>query len=232
MADTQRFNKTVDSRADRPTGPSTELRKLIQQDGPVALDEVLCTGELYKRPCRAADYQKQCEVLLALVEALARSPRNILQVLADTMLDLFQSHSAGVSFVTGDGKWFYWPAIAGAWRPHIGGGTPRDFGPCGDVLDRNEPLLFKQFQLRYEYFKAVSPVIHEALLVPFYVDGKAVGTAWTVMHDDLPKGRKYDLEDLRLLKDLAGFASAAYQASGWVEKYSRLVPKIGRTSKA
>src|SRR5260370_28340034 len=33
-----------------------------------------------------------------------------------------------------------WAAIAGAWQPHIGGGTPRDFGPCGDVLDRNDKI--------------------------------------------------------------------------------------------
>ena len=47
--------------------------------------------------------------------------------------------------------------IAGVWKPHIGGGTPRDFGPCGDVLDQNRPLLFRHLERRYTYFQAVTP---------------------------------------------------------------------------
>src|SRR5262249_45374996 len=92
---------------------------------------------------------------------------------------------------------FYWPAIAGAWQPHLGGGTPRDFGPCGDVLDRNAPLLF------------TVPLAEEGLLVPIYVRGKAVGTLWAIAHDHR---RQFDSEDLRQLESFARFASAAYQA--------------------
>jgi hypothetical protein len=55
------------------------------------------------------------------------------------------------------------------WKPHIGGGTPRDFGPCGDVLDRNMPLMFSHVERRYNYFLPVTPAIEECLLVPFYV---------------------------------------------------------------
>jgi len=36
------------------------------------------------------------------------------------------------------------------------------------------------------------PLVEEALLVPFYVRGKAVGTIWAVSHD--PQ-RKFDAED-------------------------------------
>jgi FixJ family two-component response regulator len=74
-----------------------------------------------------------------LVSALADSPATILQTLAETILDITQCESAGLSLLTSDGKTpdvcgerFYWPAIAGAWNPHLGGGTPRNFGPCGD----------------------------------------------------------------------------------------------------
>ncbi len=111
--------------------------------------------------------------------------------------------------LTEDEKGFHWPAIAGVWKPHIGGGTPRDFGPCGDVLDRNWPLLFKHFERRYPYFLPVTPPVEECLLVPFYVEGKAVGTIWAIAHDDR---RKFDAEDLRQLESLGRFASAAYQA--------------------
>ena len=87
-------------------------------------------------------------------------------------------------------------------------GAPRDFGPSGEVLDRDMPLLFTHWERRYQYLAAVTPPAEEGLLVPFHVDGKAVGTIWAVVHDG---ERKFDAEDLRLLQSLARFASAAYQ---------------------
>jgi signal transduction histidine kinase/ActR/RegA family two-component response regulator len=156
---------------------------------------------------------------VSLTQALADSPRTILQTLADTILEVFGSESAGVSLVTADETRFYWPAIAGVWKPHIGGGTPRDFGPCGDVLDRSSPLLFTHFERRYPYFLPVTPLVHECLLVPFYVEGKAVGTIWAITHD--PQARPFDHEDLRLLISLGRFASSAYWAVESLERLER-----------
>jgi PAS domain S-box-containing protein len=175
------------------------------------LESILRTEELHRRPWRPSDYGKENRALVALAIALADSPHTVLQTLAETILDVAQCDSAGVSLLTKDdgGKRFYWPAIAGAWQPHIGGGTPRDFGPCGDVLDRNIPLLFRHFEWRYTYFLPVTPLVEECLLVPFYVGGKAVGTIWAIAHNDR---RKFDAEGLRLLESLGRFASAAYQA--------------------
>ena len=65
----------------------------------------------------------------------------------------------------------------------------------------------RQVQRRYTYFEPVKPPVEEALLVPFYVQGKAVGTIWAVAHND----RKFDAEDERLMKSLGKFASSAYQ---------------------
>jgi signal transduction histidine kinase len=176
----------------------------------VSLESILCTEELQRRPSRAPDYQKENVALLALSKALADSPRTVLQTLADTILEVCRSGSAGISLLTTDdgGKRFFWPAISGMWKAHIGGGTPRDFGPCGDVLDRNTPLLFHNLERRYTYFRPVTPAVEEALLVPFYVEGKAVGTIWAVAHD--PQ-RKFDAEDERLMLSLGKFASSAYQ---------------------
>jgi PAS domain S-box-containing protein len=143
---------------------------------------------------------------------LADAPRTILQALADTILELLECGSAGVSLVTEDGKRFYWPAIAGVWMAHIGEGTPRDFGPCGDVLDRDCPLMFRHPERRYTYFLPVKPTVEECLLAPLYVEGKAVGTIWAIVHDNMPEARRFDNEDLRMLVSMATFASAAYQA--------------------
>ena len=114
-----------------------------------------------------------------------------------------------------EGERFYWPAICGMWGPHVGGGTPRNFGPCGDVLDQNRTLLFTHFERRYPYLMPVSPAAEECLLVPFYVDGKAVGTIWGIMHTDR---RKFDAEDDRVMASLEKFASSAYRAWMHIEE--------------
>jgi PAS domain S-box-containing protein len=181
-----------------------------------SLESILCTEELQRRSSRPPDYEKENRALVALMAALADSPSSIFQTLAETILDITQCDSAGLSLLTRDGrtpdgcgKRFYWPAIAGMWNPHVGGGTPRNFGPCGDVLDQNRTLLFRHFERRYPYLVPVSPAAEECLLVPFYVAGEAVGTIWGIMHDDR---RKFDAEDDRVMASLGKFASSAYQA--------------------
>ena len=180
-------------------------------DSLLPLESVLCTGELNRRPRRPPDYETESRALGALVQALAESPRTILQRIAEIMLETFRADSAGVSLLTKDdgGKRFYWAAIAGVWKPHIGGGTPREFGPCGDALDRNAPLLFTHFERRYTYLQPVTPPVEECLMVPFYVEGKAVGTIWVIAHD---VRRQFDAEDRRQLVSLGRIASSAYQA--------------------
>ena len=173
-----------------------------------SLESILCTEELRRRPWRAPDYKNENAALVALSRALADSPGTILQTLAETILDVTRSDSSGVSLLREDGKGFYWPAIAGMWKPHVGGGAPRNFSPSGDVLDRDTPLLFRHMEWRYTYFQSVTPPAVESLLVPFHVEGKAVGTIWAIMHDE---SRKFDAEDERLMETLGQFVSLAYQ---------------------
>src|SRR5215471_1203229 len=183
-------------------------------DGAVSLESILRTEELHRRPWRPPDHGKENRALVALVSALADSPHTILQTLAEKVVEVLQADSAGLSLLTKDEKRFYWAAIAGAWQQHIGGGTPRDFGPCGDVLDRNVAMLFTHWERRYPYLSGAMPLAEEGLLVPFYVNGKAVGTIWTIAHRN---DRKFDTEDLRLLESMGRFASAAYQTVQSIE---------------
>ena len=191
-----------------------------------SLESILCTEELQSRKSRPPDFARENRALVALVSALADSPQTIFQTLAETILDITQSDSAGLSLLTRDGKTpdgcgnrFYWPAIAGMWNPHVGGGTPRHFGPCGDVLDQNRTLLFRHFERRYPYLTPVIPAAEECLLVPFYVAGKAVGTIWGIMHSDR---REFDAEDDRIMASLGKFASSAYQALTHIEEDLKL----------
>jgi PAS domain S-box-containing protein len=199
-----RYPLEPDGEPPAPAVPSVE-----RHDCTVPLEAILRTHELDDRPTRPPDYEIETRALTALVRALAESPRTILQTLADTVLEVLRAGSSGLSLLTDTGEQFYWAAIAGAWRPHLGGGTPRDFGPCGDVLDCNAPMLFTHWEQRYPYLTTATPLAEEGLLVPFRVGGQTVGTIWAISHD--PQHR-FDREDLRLLESLGRFASVAYQA--------------------
>src|SRR5215471_6631574 len=88
-------------------------------DGLVPLKSILCTEELNRRPTRPRDYETENRALVSLAQALAESPRTILQTLADKILEVFQAGSAGLSLLTKEdgGKRFYWPAIAVCGNP-------------------------------------------------------------------------------------------------------------------
>jgi len=191
-----------------------------------SLESILCTQELRNRPSRSPDYETENRALVALASALADSPRTILQTLADKVFEVLHADSAGLSLLTEDEKRFYWAAVAGAWRLRIGAEAPRNFGPCGDVLDHNVPMLFNHWERRYPYLSSAMPLADEGLLVPFYVNGKAVGTIWAVAHDNR---RKFDAEDLRLLERMSRFASAAYQT---VESLENLKLQMSAREKA
>lgn len=220
------MTESLEARSDAPIESSIPV-------GAVSLEAILCTEELHRRPSRPPGHEEENRALVKLVSALADSPSTILQTLAETILHVTQCDSAGLSLLTTDGqtpdvcgKRFYWPAIAGMWNTHVGGGTPRNFGPCGDVLDQNRTLLFKHFERRYPYLLPVIPAAEECLLVPFYVAGKAVGTIWAIMHTDR---RKFDVEDDRVMGSLGKFASSAYQALASIDE---LRFQIGEREKA
>jgi signal transduction histidine kinase/ActR/RegA family two-component response regulator len=173
------------------------------------LESILLTDQLHQRPSRASDYKAENDALVSLTQSLADSPQAILQKLVDKVLEITGAGSAGLSMLTEDGERFEWVAIAGRWSPHLGGGTPRDFGPCGDVLDRNAPMLFTRWERRYPYLAEATPLAEEGLLVPFRIDDRPAGTIWAINHDS---DDRFDAEDLRLLESMGRFAAAAYQA--------------------
>ena len=172
------------------------------------LESVIVTAELNHRPFRTPDFQAENAIIVSLVEEMAKSPEDIFQKLVEAVLELCDAQSAGISLLDKGNKKFFWPAIAGKWKPYIGGGTPRDFGPCGTVLDRNATLLFSHPERHFNYLAEASPAIEEGLLALFYINGKAVGTIWAIAHD---AEHQFDVEDARALESLSKFTSAAYK---------------------
>src|SRR5688572_8441645 len=65
--------------------------------GRVALEALSCAEELNRRPRRPPDHARESRALTELVLALAESPGTIPQTLADTILDVLEAGSAGVS---------------------------------------------------------------------------------------------------------------------------------------
>jgi len=152
----------------------------------VSLESVLCTEQLEQRPSRPPDYQAENQALLALVQELKHTPRNVLQRLVDIALELCRAHSSGISLLEKGppgqlspmGDHFRWHAVAGQWAPLIWDTTTRrDYGPCGTVLDRNCTLLFANAHRYYRQFAGVQPLLVEGLLVPLERsrDGLGIG---------------------------------------------------------
>src|SRR6476646_3184999 len=111
---------------------------------------------------RPADHAGENRILIALAREMNSSSCDILKTLAETALTLCHAHSAGVSLLSEDRTKFYWPAVAGEWASHAGAGTPRDFGPCGTVLDQNAPLVFSHPENDFPYLATVRPGVEEA----------------------------------------------------------------------
>ena len=172
------------------------------------LESVIATGELKQRQTRSADRNAEQEAELELTLELAKSPHDFFQKLVDMVLRLTPANSAGISLLDEAKGRFIWPAVAGGLSPYLWGGTPSNFGPCGTVLDRNEPVLFLHPERHFTYLEPIRPPLEEVLLIPFHVEGKAVGTIWAVIHN--PE-RKFQSEDRRLLENLSSFAATAYK---------------------
>lgn len=184
------------------------MYSLISESG--SLGSVLITDQLQTRAARKADDRALNQTLVKLAQTLANRPDAILQTLVDEALKLCGAQSAGVSILTEiDGTTqFQWKAVAGAYAPLIWGTLPRDFSPCGTVLDTDAPQLMQHPERYFTYLTSVTPVCAEVLLIPFHIDGKPVGTVWAVGHQD---GFEFDAGDKETLTCLSEFAAAAYK---------------------
>lgn len=198
------------------TGAPVSMPRPVSSD----LESVIATDELEQRSNRQSNREAETEAELELTRELAKSPLDFFQKLVDTVLKLSRAESAGISLLDEKNGRFVWPAVAGGLVPYVGGGTPRNFGPCGTVLDRNKPVLFQHPERHFGYLEPISPGLEEVLLIPFHVGGKPVGTVWAVIHTP---GRQFQMEDRRLLQNLSAFASTAFKVLAGVGALSPLL---------
>ena len=210
---------------------TTTSRSGVQDDERgCPLDEVITTAELARRHSRAPDYEAESRALVALARELAESPESILQKLVDTALALCGAGSAGISIEErGEGSdIFRWHATTGAFAPYRWGTMPRDFSPCGTVLDRNASQLMSDPSLHYRYISHIRPQIVEVLLIPFHRGETPIGTIWVVSHT--PE-KRFDAEDARLVTSLTQFASAATKALAESKAHRSLAAEVERQAR-
>jgi CheY-like chemotaxis protein len=192
------------------------------------LDAVISNDQLSRRPARAADRRAQRVALDSLAQELLGSPRRVLQSLSDAALQLCRAHSAGISLLEEeDGVHvFRWHAVSGQFSSYLWSTLPRDFSPCGVVLDRGAPQLMVLPERHFTPLAQISPKVHEVLLIPFSLGEVIVGTVWIVAHDET---LRFDREDRRVVASLAEFAAVAY--AGLSSLSSDDVVRLARLSK-
>ncbi|MFM0386978.1 hybrid sensor histidine kinase/response regulator [Paraburkholderia dipogonis] len=165
------------------------------------------TDELARRPVRTADYAAENRALVALARAQAGPRSEFLQVIANTALSLCHAGSAGISLVEGpdDSRVFRWLAVSGLCADLRGKTTTWDECPCGVTLDSGAPQLFINPQVRFRCLQLPGLDVPEGIVVPIPADNGELGAIWVMSHAE---DCRFDLEDVRLLSNLAVFAGS------------------------
>ncbi len=187
-----------------------------------ALDSVLITDELTRRPARSPDLHAENAALQALARQMAEGPDHLLETLVQMAVTLCNAGTSGLSVVESaphGGQLFRWTAMAGELAHARGGTTPRDFSPCGVTLERGTAQLFAYPGRYFTYFEAVSPPIVEGLVVPLGEASSILGTIWIVSHTE---ERRFDWEDARIMASLAHFTAAALRLATTAAENARL----------
>jgi signal transduction histidine kinase len=175
------------------------------------LEDILISGELRSRPRRAPNLEGESEALRILARVMANSPRQLPDTLLRLALELCRAGSAGISLVETPpdaAPVLRWTNLAGVLKDHVGGFAPRNSSPCGVSLDRKSPQLFSYPARHFPYLNEFAAPVVEALVIPLTGAGPA-GTIWFFTHQE---GIVFDSEDVRMMTDLADFASSALRA--------------------
>ncbi len=159
------------------------------------------------RRASGARLKSEISALNELAQELVRTPKAIMDRLVELSLTLCEAESGGISLhetVNGEAV-FRWHALKGRFAPFTGETIPRNFSPCGVVLDRHEPMLVKQPERYYPYLALEDAPISEGLWAPLVgFEGVAVGTLWIMSHD---LDRHFTQDDCDTLLRLAAFGS-------------------------
>ena len=177
--------------------------KMSTQPPRVPLEDVIVQPQAIGR---AAGGAAGTGGFLALSQTLANAPELALQRLVETAMKLSGAESAGVSVEDSDNgvQVFRWVATAGEFSRYLQGTMPREFSPCGTVLNRGKTLVMRDPARHYEYISDLHAPITYALLVPFGRNRRLVGTVWVLRHRH---AKPFTDEDVRAVEGLTIFST-------------------------
>lgn len=192
------------------------------------IQAVIANQYLNERPSRQPDYAAQVAATTTIVKALTETPEFVLKKLSESILQLTGSDSAGVSLAGRESgkRVLLWQAAVGLIEQYLGSVVPYEESPCGSVISEDKTMLMITPAEAYKTAGLVQPTMQEVLLVPFHINGQAVGTVWAISQGD----KRFDAEDARLVADMSELAALAYHVLtklGHMELLNKAVQLLG-----
>lgn len=180
--------------------------------GDTPLEHIIVTADLAKRSGQN-NALEEVAALRDISKQLSQSPQLALQSLVDHAMKLTGADAAGISIAEdgpeGSDPIFRWHATSGTMTPFLNATMPRYFSPCGVVCERNEAVLMREMVNHYTYVGQIGLRLYEVLLVPFFSEGKSIGTVWAVSHGE---HKQFSTEDKHSLEAIAEFTSGIVQS--------------------
>ena len=182
------------------------------------IEAVMITERLKRPRARTPDCRIENRAFATLSKGITHNPRLIPHRLTKVALGLCGAGSAGISVLRHQpkGDYLHWNAVAGEFASHENVVTPRDFSPCGTVLEVNTAQLFHCPGRFFTYLNGLGAQVVELLVVPIHADDQALGTIWIASHERWISHRdgdvrRFDAHDLRVMARLGEFAAVALQ---------------------
>ncbi len=178
-------------------------------------DNAVIAALLHERGAhvQARDAASERAALAGLAQYLADDPDLLLQRVAEVVRDLCAADAVVIAVrETGAaGEEICWHATAGGLAGHAGKRWPLQACPCGASILADGAVLFARPAREFASVRDAGLDAGEALGVPWRVRGHPAGALVAMLDGD---DQHFDAHDLQLLRELAGFAAAAHQASG------------------
>jgi len=170
--------------------------------------DVYITEELYRRNPGKIDILREKKALQEIAALMADDPAQVLPKFVSLAMEMTDGVSAGLSLFEENPApgVFRWHHLTGTLSRFTGATTPRNFSPCGVVLDLNTPVLTAYSERGYDWIAACDVILPEVLLVPLHIDSKEpTGTLWIVSDED----GHFHREHVRAMTELASFVAIA-----------------------
>lgn len=172
--------------------------------------KVFITEELDRRVPIKIDSLKEKIALQELAALMASNPEQVLPRFVSLAMELAGGVSAGLSLLedTPAPGVFRWHHLQGTLAQFAGATTPRNYSPCGIVVDLNAPVLTAHSELAYDWLAEHNVSLPEVLLVPLHIGNQEpTGTLWVVSDED----GHFNREHLRVIRELASFVALALE---------------------